>query len=147
MPSPRHIVLPLSIVAALALGACGSSNDTKTSASTPSTSAPAATTPAAAPAAGAGQTVSLAADSSGQLKFDTTTLKAKAGSVTIDLSNPSPVPHAIAIEGNGVDKDGQTVSTGGHSTVTVDLKPGTYTFYCPVPGHKDAGMKGTLTVS
>ena len=147
MPSPRHIILPLSIVAALALGACGSSNDTKTSGSTPSTSAPATTTPAAAPAAGAGQTVSLAADSSGQLKFDTTTLKAKAGSVTIDLSNPSPVPHAIAIEGNGVDKDGQTVSTGGHSTVTVDLKPGTYTFYCPVPGHKDAGMKGTLTVS
>ena len=62
------------------------------------------------------------------------------------MANPSPVPHAIAIEGNGVDKDGQTVATGGHSTVTVDLKPGTYSFYCPVPGHEAAGMKGTLTV-
>ena len=151
MPSPRHIVLPLSLVAALALSACGSSNDTKSSASTPSTTTPAATTPAAttpaaAPAAGSGQTVTLAADSSGQLKFDTTTLKAKAGSVTIDLSNPSSTPHAIALEGNGINKDGKTVSTGGHSTVTATLKPGTYSFYCPVPGHEAAGMKGTLTV-
>jgi uncharacterized cupredoxin-like copper-binding protein len=35
---------------------------------------------------------------------------------------------------------------GGKSTVTADLKPGTYEFYCPVDGHKAAGMKGTLTV-
>jgi len=46
-----------------------------------------------------------------------------------------------------VDKSGQTVQPGGASTVTADLKPGTYTFYCPVPGHEAAGMKGTLTVS
>jgi len=57
------------------------------------------------------------------------------------------LPHAIAIEGNGVDKDGETVQPGGSSTVTVRLKPGRYTFYCPVDGHEDAGMKGTLTVS
>ena len=40
----------------------------------------------------------------------------------------------------------KTVS-GGSDTLTVKLKPGTYTFYCPVPGHEQAGMKGTLTVS
>ena len=62
------------------------------------------------------------------------------------MNNPAPVPHAIAIEGNGVDMDGKTVTKGGTSTVTADLKPGTYEFYCPVPGHKEAGMKGTLTV-
>ena len=56
-------------------------------------------------------------------------------------------PTRIAVEGNGVDKDGATVQPGGTSTVTVKLKPGTYTFYCPVDGHKAAGMKGTLTVS
>jgi uncharacterized cupredoxin-like copper-binding protein len=56
------------------------------------------------------------------------------------------VSHAIAVEGNGVDKDGSTVNMGGKSTVTVSLKAGTYTFYCPVDGHKAAGMKGTLTV-
>ncbi len=147
MPSPRHIVLPLSLVAVLALAACGSSNNKSASASTPSTAAPAAATTPAAPAAGSGQTVSLAADSSGQLKFDTTKLTAKAGTVTIDMSNPSSTPHGIALEGNGVNKDGKTVSAGGHSTVTATLKPGTYSFYCPVPGHEAAGMKGTLTVS
>ena len=63
------------------------------------------------------------------------------------MDNPSGVPHAVAIEGNGVDTDGKTVSNGGTSTVSADLKPGTYTFYCPVPGHKAAGMKGTLTVN
>ena len=62
------------------------------------------------------------------------------------MDNPSDVPHAVAVEGNGVDKDGQTVTKGGKSTVTVDLKPGKYEFYCPVDGHKAAGMKGTLTV-
>ena len=50
------------------------------------------------------------------------------------MDNPSPVPHGVAVEGNGVDKDGQTVNKGGKSTVTVPLKKGTYTFYCPVDG-------------
>ena len=65
------------------------------------------------------------------------------------MDNPSSsgVPHAIALEGNGVDQDGETADPGGTSTVTVTLKPGTYSFYCPVPGHEAAGMKGTLTVS
>jgi uncharacterized cupredoxin-like copper-binding protein len=62
------------------------------------------------------------------------------------MDNPAPVPHAIAVEGNGVDKDGSTVQMGGKSTVTANLKPGKYTFYCPVDGHRAAGMQGTLTV-
>jgi uncharacterized cupredoxin-like copper-binding protein len=66
--------------------------------------------------------------------------------VTIDMTNPGQVPHAIAVEGNGVDKDGKVVTGGGTSTVSVKLKPGTYTFYCPVDGHRQQGMKGTLTV-
>jgi uncharacterized cupredoxin-like copper-binding protein len=146
MPSPRHFAIPLTVAAALALGACGSSSSDSSSSSTPSTTA-ATTTPAAAAAGGAASTVTLAADPSGALKFDKPALAAKAGKVTIDLTNPSPLPHAIAIEGNGVDQKGQTVTTGGHSTVTVDLKPGTYSFYCPVPGHEAGGMKGTLKVS
>src|SRR5690348_1261821 len=63
----------------------------------------------------------LAADSSGQLKFDKSSLSAKAGNVTITMNNPSPVPHAIAVEGSGIDKKGQTVSMNGKSTVTVAL--------------------------
>ena len=81
------------------------------------------------------------------LKFNKKTLRATHGKVTITMANPSSVPHAIAVEGSGVDKSGGTVGQGGTSTVTVSLKPGTYTFYCPVDGHKAAGMEGTLTVS
>jgi uncharacterized cupredoxin-like copper-binding protein len=55
--------------------------------------------------------------------------------------------HGIAVEGHGVDKDGQIVTPGSKSTIIVTLKPGTYEYYCPVPGHKAAGMKGTLVVS
>ena len=95
---------------------------------------------------GAAQTLTISADPGGALKFDKSSLTAKAGKVTIVMDNPSPLPHAVAIEGNGIDKDGNTVNQNGKSTVSADLKAGTYTFYCPVDGHKQAGMKGTLTV-
>jgi plastocyanin len=135
-------------LAALAVAGCGSSN--KSTSSTSSGSAPAASTPAPAPSKpaskGASTNLKLAADSSGQLKFDKSALSAKAGNVTITLDNPSPVQHAIAITGNGVDQSGSTVGMGSKSTVTASLKPGTYTFYCPVDGHRAAGMMGTLTV-
>jgi uncharacterized cupredoxin-like copper-binding protein len=62
------------------------------------------------------------------------------------MSNPSPVPHGIAIQGSGVNKVGSIVNQGGSSTISASLKPGKYTFYCPVPGHRQAGMQGTLTV-
>jgi len=81
------------------------------------------------------------------LKFNTKTLHATHGKVTIKMTNPGSTKHAIAIEGHGVDKDGKTVGKNKVSTVTVTLKKGTYTFYCPVDGHKAAGMKGKLIVS
>jgi uncharacterized cupredoxin-like copper-binding protein len=135
-----------ALCAALAVAGCGGSDSKKSSANS-DTGASSAPAPAPAPSgSGGGSSLQLAADESGQLKFDKTSLSAKAGKVTITMDNPSPVPHAVAVEGNGVDKDGSTVGNGGKSTVSVDLKAGTYTFYCPVDGHKDAGMKGTLTV-
>jgi plastocyanin len=136
-------------LAALAVAGCGSSDKKSSSSASGSSSSAPAPAPAPAPAAsggGASSNLQLAADSGGQLKFDKTTLSAKAGKVTITLNNPAPVPHAIAIQGGGVDKSGSTVSAGGKSTVTVALKPGTYTFFCPVDGHRAAGMQGTLTV-
>ena len=144
------------LASALALAACGSSSsssDSSTAAGTGGAYGPAstkaATTTAAAPAAGGASTVKLSADAGGALAFNTKTLTAKAGKVTLDMTNPgsSGLPHAIAVEGNGVDKDGATAQPGGSSKVTVTLKPGTYQFYCPIPGHKAAGMQGTLTVS
>ncbi len=141
------------LASALALAACGSSSsssDSSTAAGGAYGSASTeATTTAAAPAAAGASTVKLSADANGALAFNTKTLTAKAGTVTLDMANPgsSGLPHAIAVEGNGVDKSGATVQPGGSSKVTVTLKPGTYQFYCPVPGHKAAGMEGTLTVS
>jgi uncharacterized cupredoxin-like copper-binding protein len=145
--TPKVLVPAVAAAAALFVVGCGGSNNS--SSNTGASSAPAAATTSASgggAAAGGGETLSLSADPSA-LKFDKSTLSAKAGSVTITMDNPSDVPHAIAVEGNGVDKDGETVQKGGKSTITVDLKPGKYEFYCPVDGHKAAGMKGELTVS
>ena len=94
----------------------------------------------------AGEKLALAADPSGQLKFDRSSLEAQAGPVTIDMKNDSPVPHDVSIEGGGVDERGKEVADGGTSTVTADLMASSYTFYCSVPGHREAGMEGKLTV-
>ena len=88
----------------------------------------------------------LSAVPSGDLAFEPEQLEAKAGTVTLTMENPSPIEHNVSLEGDGVDEEGETVGEGGTSTVTVDLEPGEYTFYCSVAGHREGGMKGTLTV-
>lgn len=95
--------------------------------------------------AGAATTLQLAADASA-LAYDKTDLEAKAGEVTIDFDNPSPIPHNVVIEENGKELAGFEPLAEGQESETADLKPGTYTFYCSVPGHREAGMEGTLTV-
>ncbi|MEA2396804.1 MAG: hypothetical protein QOK25_360 [Thermoleophilaceae bacterium] len=147
--SSRVLPAVAILVAALAVAGCGSS---KKSSSTPSaapattSSTPSTTAKPSSGSSGGGSTVKVSADPSGALKFDKSSLTAKAGKVTIAMTNPSSVTHGIGVNGNGVDKDGPTVGMGSTSTVTVTLKPGKYTFYCPVPGHKAGGMMGTLTV-
>jgi plastocyanin len=142
---------------ALAVAGCGGSSSSSssstpaaaaTSSSTAASSTPtsSSTSAAAAPATGGGADVHLSAVP-GKLAFNTKTLTAKAGKVTLTMANPSTFSHGIAIEGKGVDKNGKAVGHGATSTVTADLKPGTYTFYCPVPGHRAGGMVGTLTVT
>jgi uncharacterized cupredoxin-like copper-binding protein len=97
--------------------------------------------------AGGGSVLKLAADPNGALKFDKTSLSAKAGKITIVMTNTSSIPHAVELEGGGIEKKGAVVTGGGSvSRVTADLKAGKYEFYCPVDGHKAAGMKGELTV-
>jgi mono/diheme cytochrome c family protein len=90
--------------------------------------------------------VEIPADSTGQLVFESKNASAKAGKVTLLSKNDSQVPHDISVKGGGVDEQGDQVTDGGTSRVTVDLKRGTYTFYCSVPGHEQGGMKGTLRV-
>ena len=102
---------------------------------------------AAGAAKATGGKVTIPADPGGSLAFQYASATATAGALEIDTPNKSSVDHNIAIEGNGVDKQGPVVKNGGVSKLTVTLKPGKYTFYCAVPGHREAGMKGTLTVS
>jgi plastocyanin len=141
------------LVVSVALAACGggSSDNSTTSSPAPASSGGDTTMQKtqSSESAGGGSTLDISATESGGLGFSKRALTARAGTVTIRLANGADdsLPHAIAIEGNGVDKDGPTVQPGDSSTVTVRLKPGRYTFYCPVDGHEDAGMKGTLTVS
>ena len=91
-------------------------------------------------------TLQIDADPSGQLKFLASSASATPGKVTLRMKNASSVPHDIGLKGAAVSQVGPVVSGGGTSTVTVTLKPGTYTFFCSVDGHEAAGMKGTLTV-
>jgi plastocyanin len=95
---------------------------------------------------GGGETLAFSAPADGSLKFDQGDVTAKAGKVTVTFDNPSSVPHAVEIEGNGVEEESETVTSSKAPPITVDLKPGTYEYYCPVAGHEAAGMKGTLTV-
>jgi plastocyanin len=117
-------------------GASGSSGSSGSSTKTPSSSSS---------SAGGGSALKLAADPSGNLSFDTKTLSAKAGKVTVAFTNASSVPHAVEIEGKGVEVKTKVI-TGGKASVATKLKPGTYEFYCPVDGHRMAGMEGKLTV-
>ncbi len=92
--------------------------------------------------------MSIAADPSGKLAFTKTTLSAKAGTVTIAFTNHSPAPHNFTLEkGAGGPPVGATPTfNGATKTLSAKLAPGTYTFFCTVPGHRTAGMQGTLTV-
>jgi plastocyanin len=91
--------------------------------------------------------VALAADPTGVLKFDKSSLSAKAGKLTIAFTNASPVPHNVAVaKGAQVLGTSPTFQGGGTKNLTVTVAAGSYTFYCTVPGHRDAGMQGTLTV-
>jgi plastocyanin len=134
-------LLAVLAVLAVAVAGCGSSNKNAGSSSSGGSSG----SSSSSSGGGGGEQLALAAPADGSIKFDKTSLSAKAGTVTINFDNPSSTPHGVAVEGNGVDKDSQTIQSG-KTSLTVALKPGTYTFYCPVPGHRAQGMEGKLVV-
>jgi plastocyanin len=136
-------------VGLVALAGCGSSsNSTSSSSSTPATSSSAtSSTPAPATGASAGQTLSDAANPEGQLKFEKSTLSAKAGKATINFTNQATLEHNFTLaSASGAVVGATPTFAGGTKTLTVSLSPGTYKFYCTVPGHRQAGMEGTLVV-
>jgi plastocyanin len=134
----RGMLIALAVTAALIAG-CGGDDDNESAAT------PEATQESSSGGGGGGETVDVSAPADGSLKFDQSSLSAKAGKVTFKFDNPSSVPHAFEVEGNGIEEETDTI-TKSDASVTVDLKPGTYTYYCPVGSHRQAGMEGKLTV-
>jgi plastocyanin len=134
----------LAAVLVLALAGCGGDDESSSSGGGAATSTPASGSGGGG--GGGGEQLALSAPADGSLKFDKSKLEAKAGTVTIDFDNLSDsTPHAVEIEGNGVEEKSDTV-TGAKTSVTADLDAGRYTFYCPVGDHRAEGMEGTLTV-
>ena len=91
-------------------------------------------------------TLEIDADPNGALAYTAAAATAPAGPLTLNSKNASSTPHNIALEGSGVNEEGPVVQGGDTSTVKVTLKAGEYTFYCSVPGHREGGMEGKLTV-
>ena len=147
-------VLFALLLAAMALVACGGGDDSTNGDTSPAAGAVEdveegaedAKEEAEGDSADAGATFDVEADPSGGLAYTTDEATAKAGKVTVNFTNSSPVPHDVRIEDDGgKDLGGTEVISESNESTEVDLKPGEYTFYCSVPGHRQGGMEGTLT--
>ena len=157
----RFLGMKSAAAASVLAAGCGrssSSSSSSTSSTSPSTtatssSAAASTSAATSSSAAAAnpnepaQVVKLEANPSGSLSYNTTTLTAHPGKVTIEFTNMAPLEHNVTVENSAGSKLGATPTfSGGTKPLTLDLKAGTYSFFCSVPGHRQAGMQGTLTV-
>lgn len=133
------LVLILATLGLVACGGGGSNSETTATENGGGT--------AEGKSAGSGGTIDFEADPNGGLAYTSDKVTAEAGDDTIDFTNPQPLMHDVAIE----DSSGKTIAqtdtvAEGSDSTTAELKPGTYTFYCTVPGHREGGMEGTLTV-
>jgi plastocyanin len=158
----RKLVVTFALIAAaaLTLAACGGSS----SSSTPTASGGGGGGGAASSGGGGGggasgggggggatasggSAVKISADPSGQLAYQQKSASAKAGKVTVDFTNQAPLAHNVTIaDSSGKILGATNTITGSTASASVNLKPGTYTFYCSVDSHEQAGMKGTLKV-
>jgi plastocyanin len=127
-------LLSACALAPFALAACGGDDDTTTAVTTGG-------------GGGGGETVAVSADPGGELAFEQTSLTASAGTATFDFTNDSPVQHDFCIEDSSGSEVGcsDTISQS-QTSLTEDLQPGKYTFFCSVDAHRESGMEGTLTV-
>jgi plastocyanin len=140
-------LLVLALVAA-ALVACGDDDSTTTTTTSEGGSGAAAEGgEKAGGGEGGGAALEFEADPGGDLAYTSTSETSEAGEVTVDFKNPQGLSHDVAIEDSKGETVGKTDVIGeGETSTKVNLKPGEYTFYCSVPGHREAGMEGTLTV-
>lgn len=145
-----HMAAAVVVAVALAVAGCGgSTSKTSTTSSAPSSTAATGSTSAAKTTSAAGDTINIGVDPGGQFKFQPTSLTVTAGKHKLVFTNNSGVKHDVIV-GKGFSESGQVGEvkkiTNGTETTTLNLNPGEYTYYCDVPGHRQAGMTGTLTV-
>jgi plastocyanin len=136
-------------LASFALVACGGDDDSDTPTAT--------NTGAETTEAGGGQqegggggaaaaALKFEADPEGQLAYTTDSATAKAGKVTIDFVNPQALTHDVVIEDSSGEEVAATKLIGeGEDSTTAELEAGEFTFFCSVPGHREAGMEGVLS--
>jgi uncharacterized cupredoxin-like copper-binding protein len=129
--------IPLAaLMAALAVAGCGSDNSSNKTVSPGGSGAE----------AGAGSTKALVVKET-DFKLDPKNLTVKdAGTITITVKNDGQTAHALEVEGQGTEKKTGDIAPGDSATLTVTLKKGSYEWYCPIDGHKQLGMKGTIKV-
>jgi plastocyanin len=134
----RYARLTLLLLIALTLGlaACGGGDDE---------GATGAATGTTGGGGGGGGTVQIATSSG--IAYDESSVEASAGSVSIEYTNDSGLPHNVTLEGGSADGEATDTITEGDTSLTVDLEAGEYTFFCSVDGHRDQGMEGTLVVN
>ncbi len=153
----RKLVLTftVAVAAALTLAACGGGSSSSSPATNTASGGGGGGSAAGGGGGGGGTTsaggsssVSISANPSGQLAYEQSSVSAKAGNVTVDFTNQSPIGHDVCVQDSSGKDLGCTSVVQGQSTSKAfnNLKPGTYTFFCSVDSHEQAGMKGTLKV-
>jgi plastocyanin len=142
---PLLVLLAVMLVTALVVAGCGGDDDDDDGGATTTEQVTTAASTGGATTEAAGPTVLDIPVADSGFAFAVTEITAPAGEITLRTVNPQSVEHNIALDAP-VPTVGDTVSDGGVSEITVTLEPGTYEYYCAVPGHRQAGMVGTLTV-
>ena len=137
------IICTLSIAG---LAACGDDNSGSDTTTEPAATETTDQTTTGESGGGGGKTVEVAADPGGALEFEQKSLTAPVGPVTFEFTNQSSTPHDFVLERDGEEIAKTEVITQGTDTAQATLEAGEYTFFCSVPGHREGGMEGTLTV-
>ncbi|HZO60921.1 MAG TPA: plastocyanin/azurin family copper-binding protein [Solirubrobacterales bacterium] len=139
------LLLVVCVLAVFGLAACGGDDNNDSTTEPAATDTTTTETTTTGEGGGGGETVRVSADPGGALEFEQKSLTAPVGSVTVEFRNPSSTPHDFVLERDGQEVAKTDVISDGEDTADATLEAGEYTYYCSVPGHRQAGMEGTLT--
>ena len=147
MISNSFVLIAVVLTIPLTLAACGGDDDDETTAASDTTTTEETTTEDTTSAeatggGGGGETVDI---SEVEFAIDPKDVTTKAGEVTFAIANDGSVPHNLEVEG-GIEEVSKTIQGGQKTDLTVNLEPGEYEMYCAIPGHREQGMEGTVTV-